>query len=139
VPRAAASHTGSLAVADAVFDAVLRQHGVLRARNEEQMLDMLQALAQTAWSRRPGLGIATQSGGAGVMMADRAEELGLAVPDADARGARRTAGGDAGLRRRRQPGRRDGAVRRPSRAAARIGAGAAGRPRRCTWASSGCS
>ncbi len=78
--RAAASHTGALAVADSVFDAVIRQHGVLRARNEEQMLDMLQALAQ---DRRPtgnGLGIATQSGGAGVMMADRAEEVGLAVP-----------------------------------------------------------
>jgi acetyltransferase len=79
--RAAASHTGALAVADAVFDAVIRQHGVLRARNEEQMLDMLQALSQP---RRPagfGLGIATQSGGAGVMMADRAEEVGLAVPE----------------------------------------------------------
>ncbi|WP_088279969.1 acetate--CoA ligase family protein [Ideonella sp. A 288] len=79
--RAAASHTGALAVADAVFDAVIRQHGVLRARNEEQMLDMLQALSQ---ERRPagfGLGIATQSGGAGVMMADRAEEVGLDVPE----------------------------------------------------------
>jgi acyl-CoA synthetase (NDP forming) len=82
--RAAASHTGALAVADAVFDAVIRQYGVLRARNEEQMLDMLQALSQ---DRRPagfGLGIATQSGGAGVMMADRAEEVGLAVPELSA-------------------------------------------------------
>ncbi|MFO1328804.1 MAG: acetate--CoA ligase family protein [Rubrivivax sp.] len=78
--RAAASHTGSLAVPDAVFDAVLRQHGVLRARNEEQMLDMLEALAQPRAALGPGLGIATQSGGAGVMMADRAEELGLQVP-----------------------------------------------------------
>ena len=79
--RAAASHTGALAVADTVFDAVLRQYGVLRARNEEQMLDMLQALSQ---DRRPagfGLGIATQSGGAGVMMADRAEEVGLTMPE----------------------------------------------------------
>ena len=82
--RAAASHTGALAVADAVFDAVIRQYGVLRARNEEQMLDMLQALSQ---DRRPtgfGLGIATQSGGAGVMMADRAEEVGLSVPELSA-------------------------------------------------------
>lgn len=78
--RAAASHTGSLAVPDTVFDAVLRQHGVLRARNEEQMLDMLEALAQPRAAAGPGLGIATQSGGAGVMMADRAEELGLQVP-----------------------------------------------------------
>lgn len=79
--RAAASHTGALAVADAVFDAVVRQHGVLRARNEEQMLDMLQALSQERRAEGRGLGIATQSGGAGVMMADRAEEVGLAVPE----------------------------------------------------------
>lgn len=79
--RAAASHTGALAVADAVFDAVVRQHGVLRARNEEQMLDMLQALSQDRRAEGRGLGIATQSGGAGVMMADRAEEVGLAVPE----------------------------------------------------------
>ncbi|MEN9629282.1 MAG: hypothetical protein RJA10_2509 [Pseudomonadota bacterium] len=79
--RAAASHTGALAVADAVFDAVIRQHGVLRARNEEQMLDMLQALAQPRRPQGLGLGIATQSGGAGVMMADRAEEVGLRVPE----------------------------------------------------------
>lgn len=78
--RAAASHTGALAVEDAVFDAVIRQYGVLRARNEEQMLDMLEALAQPRACAGFGLGIATQSGGAGVMMADRAEEMGLAVP-----------------------------------------------------------
>ncbi len=79
--RAAASHTGALAVADTVFDAVIRQYGVLRARNEEQMLDMLQALAQPRPARGNGLGIATQSGGAGVMMADRAEEVGLSMPE----------------------------------------------------------
>ncbi|MBK5050463.1 acetate--CoA ligase family protein [Burkholderia sp. R-70006] len=78
--RAAASHTGSLAVEDDVFDAVLRQNGVLRARNEEQMLDMLEALCSDRVPEGCGLGIATQSGGAGVMMADRAEELGLEVP-----------------------------------------------------------
>ena len=78
--RAAASHTGALAVEDRIFDAVIRQYGVLRARNEEQMLDMLEALAQPRRCAGRGLGVATQSGGAGVMMADRAEEVGLAVP-----------------------------------------------------------
>ncbi len=78
--RAAASHTGALAVEDDVFDAVIAQYGVLRARNEEQMIDMLEALASGRRAHGRGLGIATQSGGAGVMMADRAEELGLQVP-----------------------------------------------------------
>lgn len=79
--RAAASHTGALAVEDAVFDAVIRQYGVLRARNEEQMLDMLEALSQERVAGGNGLGIVTQSGGAGVMMADRAEEMDLDVPE----------------------------------------------------------
>ncbi|TNB47724.1 acetate--CoA ligase family protein [Martelella lutilitoris] len=78
--RAAASHTGALAVSDAVFDAVARQYGILRARNEEQMLDMMEVFCQPRRAGGNGLGIATQSGGAGVMMADRAEEVGLSVP-----------------------------------------------------------
>lgn len=79
--KAAASHTGALAVEDTVLDAVLRQYGVLRARNEENMLDMLEALVQPRVATGNGLGIATMSGGAGVMMADRAEEVGLVVPE----------------------------------------------------------
>ncbi len=78
--RAAASHTGSLAGEDAIFDGVVRQLGILRGRNEEHMLDLVQALAYTDLPAGRGVGIVTQSGGAGVLMADRAEELGLEVP-----------------------------------------------------------
>lgn len=63
--RAAASHTGSLAGADAVFDGVIRQHGILRARNEEHMLDMVEAFACCGLPLGNGLAIITQSGGAG--------------------------------------------------------------------------
>ena len=78
--RAAASHTGSLAGEDAVFDGVAKQHGILRARNEEHMLDLVAVLATTQPAKGRGLAIITQSGGAGCLMADRAEELGLDVP-----------------------------------------------------------
>ncbi|MEK6593494.1 MAG: CoA-binding protein, partial [Pseudomonadota bacterium] len=78
--RAAASHTGSLAGADHVFDGVIRGRGIMRARNEEHMLDMVEAFACCGLPAGNGLGIITQSGGAGVLMADRAEELGLKVP-----------------------------------------------------------
>ncbi len=78
--RAAASHTGSLAGTDAVFDHVIRQHGIIRARNEEHMLDMVEAFACCELPQGTGVGIVTQSGGAGVLMADHAEELGLSVP-----------------------------------------------------------
>jgi acyl-CoA synthetase (NDP forming) len=82
--RAAASHTGSLAGEDAIFDGVVRQLGILRGRNEEHMLDLVQALAYTDLPTGRGVGIVTQSGGAGVLMADRAEELGLEVPQLSA-------------------------------------------------------
>jgi acyl-CoA synthetase (NDP forming) len=78
--RAAASHTGSLAGADAVFDHVIRQHCIVRARNEEHMLDMVEAFACCELPQGSGVGIVTQSGGAGVLMADRGEELELSVP-----------------------------------------------------------
>lgn len=78
--RAAASHTGSLAGEDRVFDAVARQYGLIRARNEEHMLDTVDVLSACALPAGRGIGIVTQSGGAGVLMADRAEELGLDVP-----------------------------------------------------------
>ncbi|OIQ91682.1 CoA binding domain protein [mine drainage metagenome] len=78
--RAAASHTGSLAIEDLLFDSVARQCGIVRARNEEQMLDILEAFVYCAPPAGAGLGIVTQSGGAAVMMADRAEEVGLTVP-----------------------------------------------------------
>ncbi len=77
--RAAASHTGSLAGEDRVFDGVLRQHGIIRARNEEQMLDMISAFMCCPVPKGNGIAMISQSGGAGVLMADRAEELGLEV------------------------------------------------------------
>jgi acetyltransferase len=77
--RAAASHTGSLAGEDAVFDGIVRQYGVIRARNEEHMLDIVQTFASTSLPAGRGVGIVTQSGGAAVLMADRAEEAGPTV------------------------------------------------------------
>ena len=78
--RAAASHTGSLAGEDAVFDGIVRQFGAIRARNEEHMLDIVDLATGSAPPKGRGLGIITQSGGAGVLMSDRAEEVGLTVP-----------------------------------------------------------
>ncbi len=77
--KAAASHTGALAGTDAVFEGVIRGLGVTRARNEEHMLDMVEVLGRCTLPEGFGLGIVTQSGGAGVLMADRAEETGLQV------------------------------------------------------------
>lgn len=79
--RAALSHTGSLAGDDAVFDSVIRQFGVLRARDEMHALDLTAALvAGPIPVADGGLGLITISGGAGAMMADLAEDVGMQVP-----------------------------------------------------------
>lgn len=78
--RAVASHTGSLAGSDEAFEAMVKRHGIVRARNEEEMLDVVEVLSACALPGGNGLGLVTQSGGAGVLMADRAEALGLRVP-----------------------------------------------------------
>jgi len=79
--RAALSHTGSLAGSDRVYSGVFRQKGIIRATQEEELLDLVSAFSLCPLPGGRGLGIVTQSGGAGVLMADRAEELGLAVPE----------------------------------------------------------
>jgi acyl-CoA synthetase (NDP forming) len=79
--KAAASHTGALAGADAVFDGVMRGFGVTRARNEEHMLDIVEVLGAGRLPEGNGVGIVTQSGGAAVLMADRCEEVGLKVAE----------------------------------------------------------
>lgn len=77
---AAASHTASLAGADAVYEGVFRQYGVYRARTIDELFDVAYACSTARGS--PGgdrLGLVTISGGVGVLMADAAAPLGLDV------------------------------------------------------------
>ncbi len=79
--RAAMSHTGSLAGSDRVYSGVFRQKGIVRAEQEEELLDLLSAFSLCPLPDGRGVGLVTQSGGAGVLMADRAEQVGLVVPE----------------------------------------------------------
>jgi acetate---CoA ligase (ADP-forming) len=78
---AAASHTGSLAGADAVYDAVLRQAGAHRASSIEEMIDIAYVCSAPHLPRGNRLGIVTTSGGIGVLLADAAAQNGLVLPD----------------------------------------------------------
>ena len=51
--RAARSHTGALAGNDAIYDSVLRQSGVIRARNLNDMLEFARGLQilPTPWAK----------------------------------------------------------------------------------------
>ncbi len=75
--RAASSHTGALAGADAAYEAAFGQCGVQRAHSMRQLFDLAVALAQQPLPTGRGLGILTNSGGPGIICADAAETHGL--------------------------------------------------------------
>ena len=74
---AAASHTASLAGSDRVYDAALRQLGVERAKTPEDLVEIAYACTRGRLPRSRRLAVVTMSGGAGVLMADAAEEEAL--------------------------------------------------------------
>lgn len=78
--KAAASHTGSLAGTDVVWDSLLMQVGAIRVYSIEEMVDMLVALLRV----RPPRGFNTcavgNGGGASVMATDELERAGLRLP-----------------------------------------------------------
>jgi acyl-CoA synthetase (NDP forming) len=77
---AARSHTAAIAGDDAVTDAVLAEFGVVRARSIEALLDIAETATRRIYPARNTLGVITISGGAGVLIADAAAEIGLAMP-----------------------------------------------------------
>lgn len=82
--RAAASHTGSLASDDRVFDGICRQLGVLRAPTVEQAFEWAATFATQPLPRGRRTIIFTTAGGWGVLTADACAAAGLevmALPD----------------------------------------------------------
>lgn len=77
---AIASHTGSLAGSDAVFDAVFAETNVYRARTLDELVDVAYACSGGVFPKSARLGVVTLSGGVGIQMADAAVELGLELP-----------------------------------------------------------
>ena len=77
---AIASHTGTLAGSDAVFDAVFAENNVYRARSLDELVDVATACAGGVFPKGPRLGVVTPSGGVGILMADAATEMGLELP-----------------------------------------------------------
>lgn len=77
---AAQSHTASIAGDDRVFDAVMKELGVIRVDTTEQMLDIARLATRGIYPADNTLGVITVSGGAGVIISDAAESVGLPMP-----------------------------------------------------------
>ena len=74
--KAAATHTGALAGADAVYDAAFRRAGILRVSDLRELFDCAETLGRVGSPPGKRLMMLTNGGGIGVLAIDRLVELG---------------------------------------------------------------
>ncbi len=74
---AAASHTGSLAGSDEITDAAMRQAGIIRCNNIEEMFNLATAFAYQPLPDNNRVAIITNAGGPGVLTTDATINEGL--------------------------------------------------------------
>jgi acetate---CoA ligase (ADP-forming) len=74
---AAASHTGSLAGSDEVYDAVMAQAGVLRVDTVQELFDYAMAFGNQPLPLSNRVAIVTNAGGPGIMTTDACVRYGL--------------------------------------------------------------
>lgn len=82
--KAASSHTGAMSGSDKVYDAAMKQSGVVRVKNIEEMFDLLQAFSTMPLPQGEGVAIVTNAGGLGVMAADACSDNGLTLASFEA-------------------------------------------------------
>ena len=86
--RAASTHTGALAGADAVYDAAFRRAGLVRAFDLRELFDCAETLGRNTPLAGRRLAILTNGGGIGILAIDRLVEQG-GRPAALGEGARK--------------------------------------------------
>jgi acetyltransferase len=70
-----------MAGSDAVYDTALRSCGAIRVRTVEEMFDLCKGFVSLPPIKGRRVAIVTNSGGPGVLAADRAEEVGLEISE----------------------------------------------------------
>ena len=79
--RAAASHTGALAGADAAYESAFEKAGILRADTAEELFEWSRALAWLPLPTGRRMAVLTDAGGPGVMAADFIETHGMTLAE----------------------------------------------------------
>ncbi len=79
--RALQSHTGSLAGDSKIYDAVFKETGIISTDYVQEFLDIALILSNGIIPKGNRIGIITNSGGPGAMIANNAEKHGLIVPE----------------------------------------------------------
>lgn len=75
----AASHSGSMAGRDFLYDAAFRQSGVIRARDSEVLTDLVKGFSRLPLPKGDRIALLTYTGGGGVMAVDRMVDLKLPI------------------------------------------------------------
>ncbi|HET8647625.1 MAG TPA: CoA-binding protein, partial [Vicinamibacteria bacterium] len=83
--RAASSHSAALACLDVGVDALFEQAGVIRTETLEDLFDVVTLLATQPVPVGPRVGVVTNAGGPGILLADACEARGLKLPELAAR------------------------------------------------------
>ncbi len=79
--RAASSHSAALASLDVAVDALFEQAGVIRTNTLEELMDVAILLSTQPVPAGPRVGLITNAGGPGILLADACEANGLVVPE----------------------------------------------------------
>jgi acetyl coenzyme A synthetase (ADP forming)-like protein len=78
--RAASSHSAALASLDVGIDALFAQTGVIRTDTLEQLFDVVSLLSSQPVPAGRRIGVVTNAGGPGILLADACEANGLSLP-----------------------------------------------------------
>lgn len=78
--QAASSHTGSIAGSDIVTDALLKKAGVIRVNTLEDAYYLSLALSKMPRLKGKRVGVVTNAGGPGILLADRLSDMGFEMP-----------------------------------------------------------
>ena len=79
--RAAASHSAALATSDTAVEALFEQAGVMRANTLQELFDVAVLLSTQPMPPGPRVGVVTNAGGPGILLADMGETHGLVLPE----------------------------------------------------------
>ena len=79
--KAASSHTGALASADTIVDAIFEQSGVIRVTTVDELFDLAKSFDRTILPSGNRVGILTNAGGPAILTVDEAQISGLQVPE----------------------------------------------------------
>ena len=79
--QAAVSHTGSIAGSKAVYDAMVKQTGIIQAENEREMVDLVKAFSLLPLPKGRNIGVTGAWGGIAVLVSDACAKTGLVLPE----------------------------------------------------------